>query len=261
MIFTPASTPHMRWPAYASHVMALIASVMALMMMPSPAHAAQRNFSAGNFSSIRVVGNLDVTVVQGTRQAIIAEGDSSMLSRISVRTSSRGVLTVMLREASTAFPTEPPVLRITARELSAISYQGNGFLDVERLSGRDTEINLIGAGSAVFRSIDTDSLIVTMASSGLLEMAGVADRHRIAVSGYGQVDAADLMALALDIVAEGTVTVIANAGESVTGLASEGAQLRITGDADCGSMVVSGEEMLDTQVICDSDDPGALPGF
>lgn len=235
-----------------AHITACIAAALLLLLpngLISDAAAAERTFGTGNFTAVRIVGDIDVEIVQGPTQKVIATGANTSLSRFSVR-SSGGILTVTLRAARTTFSTDTPVLRITAPQLRAITYQGNGFLDVDRLAGDTVEINLIGTVSSWVRGVDADILITSMTSAGSLILEGSVERHEIAIGGYGEVNAANLLAHDVNIVAEGTVTLIVYADGDATGLASEGAKVNIIGGAQCDNVLVAGAELLDTSVIC-----------
>ncbi|MEO1046320.1 MAG: DUF2807 domain-containing protein [Pseudomonadota bacterium] len=229
-----------------------IAWAMLLSVTSSPAHAAERSFSTGNFTAIRIVGDMDIRIVSGPRKQVVATGSHVVLSRFSVRTSGR-VLTVIMRQARTASDEEPPLLQITAPEVTAISYQGNGFVDIEQLVGRNVRLSLIGAASGRVRMVAARSLLTSMTSSGSLVLEGAADRHDIAIGGYGNVDAVGMQAENVNIVAEGTVELVIHARDSATGLASEGAKVTIVGGADCDAILIAGSELVDTEVLCGED--------
>ncbi|WOE75245.1 GIN domain-containing protein [Alterisphingorhabdus coralli] len=216
------------------------------------AQAAERRFTTGNFTSLRIDGDMDVEIVEGRAHAIVAEGENRALSRIRVRTSSRAVTISMRAEGRTGFTSDRPQLSITVPRLNSIDYQSDGMLTVERLAGEYVQVIMGRGGSARIAAIEAQSLVTNMTSSGTLEIAGDTDRHNLIVGGYGQVDAANMFSEETDIVVQGPVEVIAHARKRINGVISEGAEVRIFGGADCAAVQVSNIETVGTSLLCDA---------
>ncbi|MEM1132336.1 MAG: DUF2807 domain-containing protein [Pseudomonadota bacterium] len=235
------------------HVLALIAALIVLAPV-SQVQAAERRFSTGNFTSLRIDGDVDVEIVEGPSHVIVAEGENRALSQIRVRTSSRAVTISMRAEGRTGFTSDRPQLRITVPRLNRIDYQSNGMLTAERLVGEDVQVIIGRSGSARIDAVEAKSLLINMTSSGMLEIAGDTDRHNLIVGGYGQVDAADVLSQETDLVVQGPVEVIAHAQDRIDGVISEGAEVRIFGGADCSAVQVFNIEAVGTSLLCDADE-------
>ena len=169
-----------------------------LLLIIHPAYGAERGYSVTDFDAIRVIGPFSVDVVTGKGASARASGTAQSLERVSVSVQGR-LLTIRVNSqtwggwSAKAQTQIPAKLRITVPQLRSASIDGSGQMTISAMKGMRLSLFLQGASALLVGKIETDKLVVDLAGSGKIAVAGRA--KILQASGSGS---ATLLARALD---------------------------------------------------------------
>jgi len=137
------------------------------------------------FTAIDLTGASDVTVRVGTQQTVLVRADDNLISRVetSVR---RGVLVVSERGS---FARNLPMrIEVTVPHLDSTRLIGSGMISVEGVHARTFTAELVGSGVLTIAGT-ADKLDARLAGSGSMQLGQLAARSVVAsVPGSGRLD-------------------------------------------------------------------------
>jgi hypothetical protein len=206
----------------------LALAAFALSTAATPAFAADRGFSIGNFEKLRVDGPYTVRVHTGSRVSVSAHGPQRKLERLQVELRDG---TLVISTEKSAFNLgwgmgehEEVVVNITVPMLTAASLNGSGDVSIDRIKTPAFETALVGSGDLVINRIDTGRLSAVLTGSGDLSLTGHAQRAETIVRGSGDLKAGMLSADAVNASVTG-------AGDLTVGTACP-ARVNLVGSGD-----------------------------
>ncbi|MFZ5748544.1 MAG: GIN domain-containing protein [Pseudomonadota bacterium] len=210
----------------------LILPALALLSAASPAD--QRRFLLSSFDRIRVDGPFAITIREGSPGAV-ATGDRRALAGLAIRVEGATLIVSAGAEGwrSAGTRIETPSIAVTARNLATILVNGGAVVDVDTLTGHRVELGLNGSGSIRVAAIRADELVATLTGTGMLDLAGRADKARFRIYGAGGVDATKLTLGDAVIASETSGSIRANARYSAQIVALGAGSVRIEGGAEC----------------------------
>ena len=218
-------------------------TAVALIILGTPAGAAERKFGISGFDRIRVDGNFRVTVKTGVAPFARASGDIRALDAVAIRVDGR---TLIIRPAQSrdwgGYPGEargPVAITIGTHELSAVQLNGSGALAIDRVEGLKFDAVAVGAGALSIDEVAVDQLTVALAGSATGRLGGKAGALKALVRGSATLDSEGLATRDLTLGADGPATVRLTASETAKVTASGVAAVALGGSPAC-TLTVSG---------------------
>ena len=160
--------------------------------------------------ALETIGTL--LLEQGESEQLVVEGEENILAEIKTAVAD-GRLTLSTPEPNTHLrPTQPPVYRLTVRELDelmlsssgsveagalnlprlAARLNGSGSLALAQLTTEALTIGANGSGAVTVPHLATTTVDVSLSGSGSVTLAGQTQRQTINLSGSGRYAAGDL---------------------------------------------------------------------
>ena len=177
---------------FATRCAAIAATVLLLV---SPAAAAEKRFGLTSFEAIEVNADVAVEVVTRAPVSTVATGTPDALDRLVIEARD-GRLVISERkfagDESRRGPRGPVTIRVNAANLRAATIGGAGSLQIDRLKGTRVTLGLRGPGRLAVGAIETDRLSVAMIGNGTMTLGGAAKTAQITLSGAGGFDAGAL---------------------------------------------------------------------
>jgi len=219
-----------------------------MLTLAAPADAASRNFGVTSFTKIRVDGPFKVTLATGVAPFAKASGSAAALDRLTIEV--RGDTLVVLSNVSSwgGYPganAGPVEVSVGTHDLTDAWLNGAGSLAIDRVKGLSFALSVQGSGAAEIGDVQSDRMILGIVGSGSGKLAGKTGKLTAVVRGIATLDAAKLQARDAALAAEGSATIDAAVGNTVTIDASGPATIRLAGTPSCtvkanGSASVSG---------------------
>jgi len=211
-------------------------ALLALLAIPTAAHADERKYMLSGFDRVRVEGSFDVVVTSGVSPGAIATGETRSLDLVNVRVEGRTLVVSPGVNAWGGYPGTPkplPRIAVRATMLRSAAVIGGGRLTIDRMAGQRVDLSLSGAGSLVVGRAQADRLDATLIGTGSLTVGGSALRARFQSNGAGTIDAAALDARALTVNAQGSGDASFAARETAEIIAEGQGAVRVAGSPAC----------------------------
>jgi len=172
-------------------------------------------FSTGEISEVRVELLCDILYSSAPSDSVTLEIQPNLMKYIAVEESG-GVLTVRsTRNIHWSGHTPTPVLKVSAPSLSSVSHTGAGsFKTLDPIVADTFALNITGAANSK-AELNVNSLSVSLAGAGEIELFGRADAAKIDMAGAGKLDALSLVTRSTHINFSGVSTVRVNCSESL----------------------------------------------
>ena len=151
------------------------------------------SFNVGELTDVRVELLCDIVYSSAPSAGVTLEIQPNLMRYLSVEESG-GVLTVRstrnIRWSSNA---NTPVLTVSAPSLNSVSHAGAGsFRTVDPIVADSFSLSISGAANS--RAVlDVNSLYVSLAGTGTLDLSGRADETHVGIAGAGKLNALDLV--------------------------------------------------------------------
>lgn len=155
------------------------------------------------FSEIETEGAISYTIRQGETQSVIvnAQADAQPILTTTVKGGKLSVATTKGQLNDNAGTN----IEITVRELSSISANGSGRIDVMGFdNGKKLDIDADGSGTIDLTDVRFENLDITSDGSGTVTVVGRGDELSIATDGSGSVNAADYDANEVSVTSKGS---------------------------------------------------------
>lgn len=172
------------------------------------------------FTRLAVGGTADITLVQGTADAVRYEAPAKQMSRIRVEVRDG---TLHLDSAATSgfmsflFGGNPRPVRatITFRNLEAVDVSGAVKLRADRWKADKVAFSVSGEATLRIAELDVKELVLSASGAVKAEVAGRATEQRIAISGAGDYRAAGLASESARIAVSGAGKVLVNVAKTL----------------------------------------------
>jgi len=149
-------------------------------------------FNVGEITDVRVELLCDIVYSSAPSDSVTLEIQPNLMRHVSVEESG-GVLTVRSsRNIHWSGNTRTPVLYISTPSLNSVSHAGAGsFRTVDPIVADFFSLSISGAANS--RAVlDVNSLSVSLAGTGNLDLSGRADETHVSIAGAGKLNALDL---------------------------------------------------------------------
>ncbi|MFL9840375.1 DUF2807 domain-containing protein [Sphingomonas sp. ST-64] len=147
------------------------------------------------FERMRVDGPFVVKVTSGGPPGAVIAADRRAAQQIGIRNIG-GQLVIGARDAGFEgwnASDGPATILVSARDLRAVTINGGGRVEVDRLRGQRVDLGVNGAGTLTIGTLDADQLAVTLTGTGAIALnGGLARTARFNTHGAGSIDAVGL---------------------------------------------------------------------
>lgn len=211
--------------------------LLALVLLPGAAAPGdERAFLVSGFERIRVEGPFNVTVSTGLSGKVRATGERRALDLLDIASSGS---TLTVRAGSDAWgerglsPAGMPTIAVEVPRLTGASVNGGGRLRIAEMRGSRLDVNVSGSGTVAVAALQAESVNATLIGSGTITLAGTVSSAQLRSNGAGSIDAANLRAGDVSVVAETSGETLAHARHGARVAALGLGQVRVAGDAAC----------------------------
>lgn len=214
----------------------------------SPASAATRNFGITSFEKVRIEGPYKVRLTTGVAPFASATGSPAAIDRVAL--DMRGNTLVVHGSAASwgGYPGQdagPVEISLGTHDLKSAWLNGSGAIAIDKVRGLSFDLAVQGSGAAAIGRADVDQLAIAVSGTASATLAGQAGKVTAVIRGISSLDASNLAAKDASIGAEGSATIAAHVGNSVTIDGNGPVTVRLTGGPACtlrvsGSATVSG---------------------
>lgn len=227
----------------------ILAALASAAMTAVPASAAERNFGVSGFDRVRIDGGYRVTLTTGVAPFAKAIGSARAIDKVSLRVEGR-TLVVKMNNASSwgGYPGEgdgPVEIMIGTHELSAVTVNGGGAININRVEGLKFDASAQGAGSIAIDDVEVDQFNLSLAGTASARLAGKAGKATLMVRGISSLEGGQFTVKDAIIGAEGPAVVKVAATETAKVNAVGVGTVTLGGSPACtlsvqGSAAVSG---------------------
>ncbi|HEX9302255.1 MAG TPA: head GIN domain-containing protein, partial [Casimicrobiaceae bacterium] len=173
------------------------------------------------FSRLGIDGLAEVTLVQGTTEAITIEAPAKQMTHVGTDVSD-GTLTISSAGGSRGFlgslfrgGARPAKVTITFRTLDGIRASGAVKLRTEGLKTQALAVDVSGAASLLIAGLDAKALSFAGSGATKTELSGRVGDQKVSISGAGDYRAQNLLSDTARIAVSGAGKVIVNAAKTL----------------------------------------------
>jgi hypothetical protein len=197
------------------------------------AQTVTRDYPLSGFDRIDLSAAGDVTVTNGARFAVHAEGDAESVERLLPQV--RGSTLVLGWKPGTHGSHVQRKLKIavTMPMIAGAAVSGAGDMNIDRAIAPSFDARVSGSGQLAIARLETRNAAVTLAGTGELTAAGRADHIDATVSGVGSLDIKKLMVRDGTMRLSGTGSIDAHATGTIDATVSGIGSIDIAGGAHC----------------------------
>jgi len=180
----------------------------------------------GAFSTLNIRYAADITIQEGAADSVTITADDNLLPQLGTRISG-GSLTIDNTERTRGRrvnASETVQINITVQDLSEISFDSAGSVEINGLSSGSLMVTLRGAGNISVNDVTLDELEVRVEGAGSMDASGTVDHLTIRIDGLGSMNGEDLTAQTAEVTVDGlgsaTVRVEQSLDVKIDGLGS-----------------------------------------
>lgn len=195
----------------------------------------------GEFDAISMSGSMNLSVRQGSKEAVSITADDNLLPLIETVVEGR-TLQVRFKKGEWINTRTSIKVQVEVVKLQGVSSSGAGDIQIDGLKTPLLKLSIAGSGDARLNSLSTETLEVRVAGSGDVRGSGTARQLKLSIAGSGDVVLTDLVAddVTVSIAGSGDAQVTANKSLTATVAGSGDVQYRGTATAIRTSVMGSG---------------------
>jgi hypothetical protein len=216
----------------------------ALLLLATPAAAADRVFSVGSYERVRVDGPFEVRIVTGGSPGAKASGDRQLVERLAIAVNGT-VLSVRLgAEGWGEMPRRrsevPTIVTLTTPRLTSLAVSAGARVAVTRMASQRIELSVIGSGTVALDKADADELRASLTGAGSVTIGGRANRATLLGDGAGTIDASAMTVNDLIVHLSGAGETKAAARYTAQVTSTGLGRVTVTGNAKCVVKALAG---------------------
>lgn len=146
------------------------------------------------FNAIRLDGFGRVVITQGASESLEIRADDNLIddltSRVTGNTLELGFQNQPWRR--TVLPSQPVVYNLVVTELTKLTINGAGDIEIQSLEAENLVLEINGAGNLRIDSLLAESLSVNLAGTGSINISGVVTTQAVSLDGAGNYQAGNL---------------------------------------------------------------------
>lgn len=146
------------------------------------------------FDAIQLDGAGRLVITQGPSESLEIRADDNLIGNLTSEVQ-ENTLILGYRERSwrrTVLPSQPVVYTLTVTNLTELTLNGAGDLEIQSLETDSFELKINGAGNINIQNLSTGKLSVNLAGTASVSVNGVAAEQAVTLGGAGDYQAGDL---------------------------------------------------------------------
>ena len=203
--------------------------LLTLLVLASPASAAERSYSVTWFDKVRLDGPYRVTLTTGRSPGASASGVPAALDAVSIEVQG----TTLVIRARSGADAGPVTIHVSGDAVRSARVNGAGALAIDRVRGLSAELLVAGSGSIDAPRIEVDKLSLLVSGTGRIAAAGRALGANLALQGSGLIDAAPLAVDDARIASDGSGVIRLTAKRTAKVAAAGVGLIEVGGGAKC----------------------------
>jgi hypothetical protein len=212
-------------------------ALLPLLVLATPAAAAERTIGIGSFDRLRVDGAFEVRVATGTSPGVRISGGRDAIEAVEVRVDG-GTLVVrpgagVWGERHGGAGDAPLVVTLGTPSLASIASIAGARITATGMKGERIDLSVSGAGAIAVADGTGSEVDATIIGAGTIAVAGRSGRARLVINGPGEIDASGLDAGELTARLDGTGAIRARARYIATGSNTGLGTITVTGGPKC----------------------------
>jgi hypothetical protein len=196
------------------------------------------------FSALRLDGAGRLVITQGTTENLEIQAEDNLIGELTSEVQDNTLVLGYQQQPwrKTILPTQPIIYNLTVTDLTKLTLNGAGDIDIRSLETGSLVIDINGAGQIDIKEIIADQLTVNFAGTGSVTVSGVVSDQVVILDGAGNYQAGDLQSRSTSIEINGlgngtvyateTLAITINGGGSVGYYGSPRVTQEITGLGD-----------------------------
>lgn len=197
-----------------------------------------RTWSVADFDRISIAGSLDVVLLQGAEEAVLARGNESDLDLLDVYVKGSELVIKPKRRSWWRWDNMDDVqLLVRLRDIERLAVSGSGEVDVEQLAVDDLRVSLSGSSDIRITQLDATNFDLRISGSADVEVAGSVTEQSVSISGSGDYDGFDLASVVAELRISGSGDARVHADNSLEVAVSGSGSVRYSGAPEVSSRV------------------------
>ena len=146
------------------------------------------------FSAVRLDGAGKLLLTQGETESLTIEAEDNILPELN-STVQGDTLVLGFQDnfwRQTVIPTRTITYTLTVKDLSKVTFNGAGDLEMDDLNTGSFSITINGAGQASVNNLNADSVNIQISGTGNIQLAGEVTQQHIIIDGAGNVQTGNL---------------------------------------------------------------------
>jgi len=157
------------------------------------------------FNAVELDGVGRLNIIPGETESLEIRAEDNIITELSSEVRA-GTLTLGYIDKfwqKSVFPTEEIVYTLTVTDLSEITINGAGNLNMDDLDTNSLELVVNGAGKIEIDDLTSDELIVNISGAATIEVGGEVIEQRVEINGTGNYQADDLQSNSTEVKIQG----------------------------------------------------------
>ncbi len=192
---------------------------------------ASESREVSGFDAIRLDGAGTLKITQGETETLTIEAEDNILPKL--KSDVQGDTLVLGHQdrfwQNTLIATREITYTLTVKDLTSLTFNGAGNLDMADLETDSLTVIINGAGQVNIHDLVADSLLVRISGTGNVQLGGEVTEQTITIDGAGNVKAGDLRSASTTITFNGLANATVWATESLNVTINGGGTLNYYG--------------------------------
>jgi hypothetical protein len=169
------------------------------------------------FDAVRLDGAGTLKITQGETESLTIEAEDNILPKL--KSNVQGDTLILGHQdnfwRNALIPTREITYTLTVIDLTALTFNGAGNLDMGDLETNSLKVEINGAGQVKIDDLTADSLSVRISGTGNVDIGGEVTEQSITIDGAGNVKAGDLQTTSTSVNFNGVANATVWATESL----------------------------------------------
>lgn len=157
--------------------------------------------SVSGFNNVRLNGAGRLVITQGSEESLQIQAEDNIMEQL-VSNVTDDTLVLGYQEQNwlnTILPSRIITYTLSVINLSDLTINGAGDIEIDALQSEMVSLALNGAGQIVINNLTADSLTVNITGTGMINISGQATSQSVKIEGAGNYQAGDLQTTSSEI--------------------------------------------------------------
>ncbi|GGA51397.1 GIN domain-containing protein [Sphingomonas psychrolutea] len=220
-------------------------ALLLVLLIATPAQAAERSIIVTSFDRLRVDGPFDVRVATRRPPSARIEGTIRAADAVSIRVEGTTLIVSTGPKGWTEVPVigkpSAPIVYLGTLTLRSATVIGGGTVQIDGpLRGQRIDLQVTGSGGLAIAALDADQLNATLLGPATMALGGRGARVRLIGSGPGRLDAGALRGDEVTVRLEGPGAIAAQARYTADAISTGIGAITIYGKPACKVKAAAG---------------------